>query len=371
MSADVETIVIGAGVVGLAIARALAVQGQEVLVLEQHGVIGAETSSRNSEVIHAGIYYPPGSLRARLCVQGKLQLYRLCAENGIPHKRCEKLLVATAEDQLPKLKAIQDTAVANDVSDLKYLSGDEAQRLEPELRCVAALLSPSTGIIDSHALMLALQGHAEAHGGQVVLNSRVSELRGVAPRLFALDIAGDHATTITCRNLVLAAGLHASELARTLSYPSSYQPPETYYAKGQYYALSARSPFTRHVYPMPQGAWLGLHATVDLSGRCKFGPDIEWIPTIDYSFEPAKLQRSVGFIRSYYPGMEPERLHADYTGIRPKLYRQGEPVPDFAFHTERKHGLPGLVMLFGIESPGLTAALAIGDYVATLLRAPA
>jgi L-2-hydroxyglutarate oxidase LhgO len=367
LTADIETIVIGAGVVGLAIARALSIRGQEVLVLEQHGIIGAETSSRNSEVIHAGIYYPPGSLRARLCVEGKLQLYRFCAENGVPHKRCEKLLVATAESQLPKLKVIQETAVANGVSDLKCLSGDQAKRLEPELRCVAALLSPSTGIIDSHGLMLALQGHAEAHGAQVVLNSRVSGLRAVESRLFALDI-DDHASTITCRNLVLAAGLHASGLARTLNYPSSYRPPETYYAKGQYYALSGYSPFTRHIYPMPQGAWLGLHATVDLSRRCKFGPDIEWIPMIDYAFEPAKLQRFIGSVRSYYPGLEPERLHADYTGIRPKLYRDGEPVPDFAFHTEGNHGLPGLVMLFGIESPGLTAALAIGDYVATLLK---
>jgi L-2-hydroxyglutarate oxidase LhgO len=371
MTADVETIVVGAGVVGLAIARTLALEGQEVLVLEQHGLIGSETSSRNSEVIHAGIYYQPGSLRARLCVKGKLQLYRFCAENGVPHKRCEKLLVATAEDQLPKLKAIQETARANGVNDLRYLSREEAQRLEPALCCVAALLSPSTGVVDSHGLMLALQGHAEAHGAQVVLNSRVSGLRAEGPRLFALDIAGDSAGTITCRNVVLAAGLHGSEIARTLNYPSAYQPPETYYAKGHYYALSGRSPFTRHIYPMPHGAWLGLHATVDLSGRCKFGPDIEWIPAIDYSFEMAKLERFVDSIRSYYRGLEAVKLHGDYTGIRPKLYREGEPVPDFTFHTHREHGLPGLVMLFGIESPGLTAALAIGDYVAALLAASA
>jgi L-2-hydroxyglutarate oxidase LhgO len=371
MTADVETIVVGAGVVGLAIARTLALEGQEVLVLEQHGLIGSETSSRNSEVIHAGIYYQPGSLRARLCVKGKLQLYRFCAENGVLHKRCEKLLVATAEDQLPKLKAIQETALANGVNDLRYLSREEAQRLEPALCCVAALLSPSTGVIDSHGLMLALQGHAEAHGAQVVLNSRVSGLRAERPRLFALDIAGDSADTITCRNVVLAAGLHGSELARTLSYPSAYQPPQTYYAKGHYYALSGRSPFTRHIYPMPHGAWLGLHATVDLSGRCKFGPDIEWIPAIDYNFETAKLEQFVGSIRSYYRGLEAVKLHGDYTGIRPKLYREGEPVPDFTFHTDREHGLPGLVMLFGIESPGLTAALAIGDYVAALLAASA
>jgi L-2-hydroxyglutarate oxidase LhgO len=367
MTTDVETIVVGAGVVGLAIARALALAEQEVLVLEQHGLIGSETSSRNSEVIHAGIYYPPGSLRARLCVEGKQKLYRFCEENGVPHKRCEKLIVATAEDQLPKLKALQETALKNGVGDLVYLSGEEAQRLEPEVRCVAALLSPSTGVIDSHGLMLALQGHAEAHGAQVVLNSRVSGFRAEGPHLFALDVAGDSASTITCRDLVVAAGLHGSKLARTLAYPSGYLPPETYYAKGQYYALDGRSPFTRHIYPMPHGAWLGLHATVDLSGRCKFGPDVEWIPEIDYSFDQAKLEKFLDSIRSYYPGLEAERLHPDYTGIRPKLYREGEPVPDFTFHAEREHGLPGLVMLFGIESPGLTAALAIGEHVAGLL----
>jgi L-2-hydroxyglutarate oxidase LhgO len=369
MTADVETIVVGAGVVGLAIARTLAFEGQEVLVLEQHGVVGSETSSRNSEVIHAGIYYPPGSLRARLCVEGKLQLYRFCAENGIPHQRCGKLLVCTSEDQLPRLKAIQETAVANGVRDLRHISGEEARRLEPELRCVAALLSPSTGVFDSHGFMLALQGHAEAYGAQVVLNSRVSGFQAVQPHLFTLNIAGASASTITCRNLVLAAGLYGSEIAQTVSYPSSYQPPETYFAKGQYYALSGRSPFTRHIYPMPHGAWLGLHATVDLSGRCKFGPDIEWVPAIDYNFDTAKLEKFVGSIRSYYPGLEAVKLHPDYTGIRPKLYREGEPVPDFTFHTEREHGLPGLIMLFGIDSPGLTAALAIGDYVAALLQA--
>ena len=372
MSADVETIVVGAGVVGLAIARALALSGQDVMVLEQHDLIGSETSSRNSEVIHAGLYYPPGSLRARLCVEGKAQLYRFCAENGVPHLRCEKLLVATSEDQMPKLRAIHETATRNGVDDLVFLSAAEARKLEPEVACSAALLSPSTGIVDTHGFMLALEGHAEAHGAQLVLNTSVTAIRAVENNLFALDIAdaADAAatrSTITCRKLVLAAGLHASRLAGTLHYRSGYVPPETYFAKGQYYALAGRSPFTRHIYPMPQGAWLGLHATVDISGRCKFGPDIAWIPEIDYSFEPEKLSKFLDFIRSYYPGLEAERLHADYTGIRPKLYREGEPVPDFAFHSVEQHGLPGLVMLFGIESPGLTASLAIGDLVTTML----
>jgi len=368
MSTDVETIVVGAGVVGLAIARSLAEAGQEVLVLEQHGLIGSETSSRNSEVIHAGIYYPPGSLRARLCVAGKERLYRFCAENGVSHERCGKLLVATAEEQLPRLKAIRETAARNGVDDLVEVTSSEARELEPEVRCVAALLSPSTGIIDSHGLMLALQGHAEAHGAQIVLGSPVSELRAEQPGVFSVRTGppGEE-MAITCRKLVISAGLHASRLAETMTYPSGYRPPPTYFAKGQYYALSGRSPFKRHIYPMPHGAWLGLHATVDLSGRCKFGPDIEWIPEIDYTFEPEKLTKFLDFIRAYYPGLDPGRLHPDYTGIRPKLYREGEPVPDFAIHTEAEHGLPGLVMLFGIESPGLTASIAIGDYVAQLL----
>lgn len=369
MSADVETIVVGAGVVGLAIARALAGAGQEVMVLEQHGLIGSETSSRNSEVIHAGIYYPPGSLRARLCVEGKERLYRFCEDNGVAHRRCGKLLVATGEDQLPKLKAIRETAARNGVEDLVELSADAARRLEPEVRCVAALLSPSTGIVDSHGLMLALQGHAEGSGAQTVLNSPVAAITAERTGLFSLAIGGhgQDQTVITCRKLVLSAGLHASRLAATMTYPSGYRPPATYYAKGQYYALAGRSPFSRHIYPMPQGAWLGLHATVDISGRCKFGPDIAWIPEIDYTFEPEKLAKFLDFIRSYYPELDAARLHPDYTGIRPKLYREGEPVPDFAFHAEAEHGHEGLVMLFGIESPGLTAALAIGDHVARLL----
>ncbi len=368
MSADIETIVAGAGVVGLAIARSLAEAGQEVMVLEQHGLIGSETSSRNSEVIHAGIYYPPGSLRARLCVEGKKQLYRFCEENGVGHRRCGKLIVAAAEEQLPRLQAIRETAARNGVDDLVELSVEEARRLEPEVRCVGALLSPSTGVIDSHGLMLALQGHAEARGAQIVLSSPIASVTALAPNLFSVAIGQDEQeATVTCRNLVTAAGLHATQLAETIAYPSGYRAPATYYAKGQYYALSGRSPFSRHIYPMPQGAWLGLHATVDLSGRCKFGPDIAWVPEIDYTFAPEKLTQFLDFIRTYYPKLDAERLHPDYTGIRPKLYREGEPAPDFAIHGEAVHGHPGLVMLFGIESPGLTSALAIGGYVAHLL----
>ena len=362
MATDVETIVVGAGVVGLAIGRSLSETGREVIVLERHDLIGSETSSRNSEVIHAGLYYPTGSLRARMCVEGKNKLYRFCAENGVGHARCEKLIVATDDEQVAKLHALKENAARNGVDDLEPLTAKEASQLEPAVRCVAAMRSPSTGIVDSHGLMVALEGHITSRGGQVVLSTPVttiSKLPGGAG--YALAFEGGE---ITCRELVLSAGLGVTDLARTISYPGSYQPPTTYYAKGQYYALSGRSPFTRHIYPMPKGAWLGLHATVDLAGRCKFGPDIAWIDTIDYSFEPEKLAQFLDFIRSYYPDLDESRLHPDYTGIRPKLYREGEPVPDFTIHGAAEHGLENLVMLFGIESPGLTSSLAIGDLVA-------
>jgi len=367
MTADIESVVIGAGAVGLAVARALAEAGHEVMVLEQHALIGSETSSRNSEVIHAGIYYPPGSLRATLCVRGKELLYRFCAENDVGHARCGKLLVATHESQLPKLAAIKATAEKNGVGDLEEIGADAARALEPELACAAALLSPSTGIIDSHGFMLALQGHVEARDGSVVLRCPVERIERTGAGLYRLATGGEAPGAVTCRNLVVAAGLHASGLARTLSLGGGYSVPETYYAKGQYYALSGSSPFRRHIYPMPDGAWLGLHATVDIGGRCKFGPDIEWIPEIDYGFEPGKLAQFLAFIRSYYPGLDASRLHPDYTGIRPKLYREGEPVPDFAIHGPERHDLPGLVALYGIESPGLTASLAIGEMVAGML----
>lgn len=362
MSTDVETIVIGAGVVGLAIARELALAGQDVLVVEQHDLIGSETSSRNSEVIHAGIYYPKDSLRARHCVSGKHLLYAFCEENGVGYKRCEKLIVAVTDEQVARLDGIKDTAAGNGVDDLIRLSGDEVRGIEPEVHCLSALLSPSTGIIDSHEFMLALQGHAESYGAQVALMSEVAGIDALNDGTFSVRFSDD--SVVSCARLVSSAGLHATRLADTLSYANGYVPPRTYFAKGQYYALSGKPPFTRHIYPMPQGAWLGLHATVDIGGRCKFGPDIEWIDDIDYSFEPEKLNKFLEFIRAYYPGLNEENLHPDYTGIRPKLYKEGEPVPDFMIHDAGKHGHANLVMLFGIESPGLTAALSIAKDVA-------
>jgi L-2-hydroxyglutarate oxidase LhgO len=302
-----------------------------------------------------------------LCVRGKELLYRFCAENNVAHARCGKLLVATHESQLPKLAAIRETARRNGVSDLEEIGTDATRALEPELACMAALISRSTGIVDSHGFMLALQGHVEARGGSVVLRCPVERIERTGAGLYRLTTGGEAPGAVACRNLVVSAGLHASKLARTLGYGAGYDVPETYYAKGQYYALSGPSPFRRHIYPVPDGAWLGLHATVDIGGRCKFGPDIQWIEEIDYGFEPERLEKFLGFIRSYYPGLDASRLHPDYTGIRPKLYREGEPVPDFAIHGPETHGLPGLVALYGIESPGLTAALAIGETVAAML----
>ena len=354
VTTDVETMIVGAGAVGLAIARTLAAAGHDVVVAERHDIIGSETSSRNSEVIHAGIYYAKGSLRAKFCVDGKHQLYRFCAENGVDHARCEKLIVAANDAQLERLDAIRATAAGNGVDDLLPLTAAEAMRLEPAVHCTGALLSPSTGLVDSHGFMLALEGHIEANGGQVALMTDITGIDARNDGSYALTIADSD--IITARNVVISAGLHATKLARTLAFPGNYRPPETYYAVGQYYALSGPSPFQRHIYPMPDGAWLGLHATVDLGNRCKFGPDIEWIPEIDYSFKPEKLDKFLDFIRMYYPDLDETRLHPDYTGIRPKLYREGEPVPDFRIDTPAEHGLPGLVMLFGIESPGLTAA---------------
>ena len=371
MAADVETVVVGAGVIGLAIARALALKGQEIMVLERHDRIGSETSSRNSEVIHAGLYYAPGSLRAKLCVAGKAQLYRFCEENGVPHAPCGKLLVATQEAEIAKLEGIAKTASANGVEDLRRLSSEEARALEPEVACIAAYLSPSTGVVDSHALMLALEGHLSSRGGQVVLNANAAGLAQLEGIGFEIVIdSGGEASRLTAKNLVLAAGFGATALGRMLACKPGYTVPETFPAKGHYFSLTGRAPFRHLVYPMPEGAWLGVHLTLDVSGRAKFGPDIEWKDTVTYDFEDAdgaRLARFEAEIRRYWPGLPAGALQPDYVGVRPKIYRQGEPVADFAIHGPAEHGVPRLVALYGIESPGLTASLAIGDHVAALL----
>jgi len=368
---DVETVVIGAGVVGLAVARSLVARGQEVLVLERHPGIGQETSSRSSEVIHAGLYYPPGSLRARLCVEGRKGLYRFASENGVPVARCGKLLVATDASELGRLDAIAERARANGVDDLVAMSGADVRAVEPELKAVAALLSPSTGVVDSHALMVALEGHVRAGSGSVVLNTEVESL--AAPEGGPFEIGTSSAgqrTTLTALNLVIAAGFGATRLGAALAAKPGYRVPETYPARGHYYVLDGRSPFRHLVYPMPHGAWLGIHLTLDLAGRAKFGPDLEWRETASTAFDDSEGMRRAHFereIRRYWPGLPDGRLSPGYVGVRPKIYRSGEPAPDFAIHGVGEHGIARLVALYGIESPGLTSSLAIGEHVAAVL----
>ncbi len=366
MTEKVDCVVIGAGVVGLAVARALALSGREVIVLESAGSIGTETSSRNSEVIHAGIYYPPGSLKAICCVEGNKLLYRYCETRGVAHRRCGKLIVATAPAQIPTLDKIRAQAAANGVDDLRLLTAAEAQRLEPALRCVAALLSPSTGIIDSHGLMLAYQGEAEEHGAMLAAFSPVT--RGEIERGgIALEVGGAQPMRILAHTVINCAGLHAQRVAASIErFPRDKVPP-TFYAKGSYYSLSSRPPFSHLIYPIPEAAGLGVHLTLDLAGQARFGPDVEWISEIDYDVD---LRRADGFyraIRDYWPGLKDGQLAPGYAGIRPKLGGAEQPASDFVIQGPVEHGVPGMVNLFGIESPGLTASLALADRVAQLV----
>ena len=371
MSSDVETVVIGAGVVGLAIAAELAVRGQDVLVVEQHARPGSETSSRNSEVIHAGLYYPPGSLKARLCVEGRDLLYRFAADTGVAAPRIGKLLVASAPAEITKLESIAATAAANGVRDLVRLDAAGVHALEPEVRAVAGLLSPSTGIVDSHGFMLALEGRLQAHGGGTALQTEARALAHDAARnIFSLNLASAGSeTAITSRRLVIAAGLHATRLARHLTpQRTGYAVPQTYYAKGHYFSLARRAPFSRLVYPMPAGGGLGVHLTIDTGGNARFGPDIEWTDRLDYGFDDmeARRQRFEAAIRLWWPDLPADALVPGMTGIRPKLTRDASVQADFAIHSEADHGIPGLVALYGIESPGLTSSLAIASYVGNL-----
>ena len=362
---DVDCVVAGAGVVGLAVARALALQGREVLVLEAADAIGTGTSSRNSEVIHAGIYYPQGSLKARLCVQGKQQLYRYCDARGIGHRRCGKLIVATSAVQLPRLEAIRQQAARNGVDDLVLLDAAAARALEPQLQCAGALLSPSTGIVDSHAFMLALQGDLEHAGGTVALNS---PLAGAAYRHGAIYLVADGGLTLRARSFVNATGLTAPHLAQAMQGYDTAQAPQAYYAKGHYFSLAGRAPFERLVYPVPEAAGLGVHLTLDLGGQARFGPDVEWVdsPT-DLAVDPRRSEAFYAEIRRYWPALQDGALQPAYAGIRPKIAPPGAPAADFVVQGPVQHGVPGLVHLFGIESPGLTGALALGDEVVRAL----
>jgi L-2-hydroxyglutarate oxidase LhgO len=364
----VECVVIGAGLVGLAVARALAVSGREVVILEAEDAIGTHTSSRNSEVIHAGIYYPKGSLKARACVAGRQRLYRYCEEHGVPHRRCGKLIVATNENQLSELREIQKKAHENGVADVVEIPAAQAMRMEPALRCVAALHSPSTGIIDSHALMLAYLGDAEAAGAMLGLKSPLTKA------LFSDSGFEIHSgeTRIHSKILVNSAGLRAPSVARLMEgFPADKVPPE-YYAKGNYYSLTSRPPFSRLVYPVPEPGGLGVHVTLDLAGQARFGPDVEWVERIglatDYAVDPRRAERFYAAIRRYWPALPDGALAPGYAGIRPKISGPKEPAADFVIQGPAGHGVAGLVNLFGIESPGLTASLALADDVAALLK---
>ena len=367
MTEHVDCVVIGAGVVGLAIARELALAGREVIVLEAAEGIGTHTSSRNSEVIHAGLYYPKGSLKARLCVEGKHKLYAYCAERGVPHQRIGKLVVATGESEIPAVRSYVVKAQANGVTDLQWLSENQLRELEPEVRCVAGFLSPSTGVIDSHALMLALQGDAENHGANVVFHSPVESGEARTDGI-VLDVGGAEPLTLLCSTVVNCAGLFAQDVARAIrELPPESVPPQ-HFAKAHYYTLSGRSPFHRLVYPVATSAFLGVHVTLDLGGQARFGPDVCWIDAVDYSFDHSREPLFYEAIRRYYPGLKDGALQPGYTGIRPKISGPTEPAADFMIQGPKEHGVPGLVNLYGIESPGLTASMAIGEYVCTMLK---
>ena len=362
-----DAVVIGAGVVGLAVARALALDGREVLVLERHGRVGEEASSRNSEVIHAGIHYPPNSLKARLCVRGKELLYRYCRDRSISHRRCGKLIVASSDSQHAQLEAIQAMGVGSGVDDLTIVDRATAAELEPAVRCMSALVSPSTGILDSHGLMMSLQGDLEGAGGSVGVRCEFlgASLTGQGFRLRIRSL-GD-TVEVGARTLVNAAGLSAAGVARRISALDLCHIPRIRYAKGNYFVYRGKHPFRHLVYPVPEPGGLGVHVALDLSGQARFGPDVQWIDSPEYSVDESRRNDFYEAIRAYWPNVERDRLAPGYAGVRPKLIRPGEPPGDFMIQGMDIHGIPGLVNLFGIESPGLTAALAIAERVAGAL----
>lgn len=358
----VDAVVVGAGVVGLACARALALRGIETIVLERHDTFGSETSSRNSEVIHAGLYYPTDSLKARLCVAGRQQLYAYCADRGISHRRCGKLMVATSPEQVTQLQHYLKQGQANGVTDLAMLTASEAKALEPDLECVAALFSPSTGIVDSHGLMLTLLGDAESAGAMLVVCTPVIGGR-IEQDGIVIETGGSEPICVKARIVINAAGLGAPALATSLDgFPSEHVPP-CFYAKGNYYALAGRASFSRLVYPMPEPGGLGVHLTLDLAGQARFGPDVEWVSELDYDVDPARADCFYSAVRRYWPGLADGTLMPAYAGIRPKITGPGEAAADFLIQGPTSHGIGGLVNLFGIESPGLTSCLAIAEQV--------
>ncbi|HLF10612.1 MAG TPA: NAD(P)/FAD-dependent oxidoreductase, partial [Gammaproteobacteria bacterium] len=351
------------------------IAGREVIVLEKNHAIGEETSSRNSEVIHAGLYYAANSLKARLCVEGRQRLYDYCNAKGIAHRRCGKVVLAIHDEQTPKLEALRKSALANGVQDLEWLSAEGVHELEPAVRAAAGLWSPATGIIDSHALMLALRGDLEHAGGSVAVRSRLTAgMRERGLLRLVCDVDGS-AIELKTRTLINAAGLHASRVAHALRGLSAQAIPRTRYAKGSYFVYSGKGPFAHLVYPLPEDGGLGIHATLDLAGRTRFGPDVEWltgdVDAIDYGVDPARAAAFYRAVRAYWPDLPDEGLEPAYAGVRPRISGPGEAPADFAIQSSDEPGGPRLVQLFGIESPGLTASLAIAEHVRTLLAASA
>ncbi|SFK33944.1 NAD(P)/FAD-dependent oxidoreductase [Methylocapsa palsarum] len=365
---DVECIVIGAGVIGLAAARSLAQSGRETVLLEAGRAIGTGISSRNSGVIHAGIYYPRNSLKARFCVEGRKKLYDYCETRQIPHRRCGKIVVAPLQSQRAQLMAIEAQARINGVDDLIVLEGDALRDLEPELKGEIGLLSPSTGLIDAHALMLSLQGDFEASGGAIAFGSPVVG-GAAAPGRIIVFTGGAEPTALSARHVIVAAGLSTPAVAAAFNGIAPLSIPKQHAAKGNYFALQGRAPFSRLIYPMPEPGGLGTHLTLDLDGRARFGPDVEWLDlksgaSPDYSVDPSRAAKFYASIRAYWPGLNDGALAPDYAGVRPKLSGPGQPPADFLIQDETLHGAPGLILLYGIESPGLTSCLAIAHYIA-------
>ena len=361
--ADIDAIVIGAGVIGLATARELARAGRSVIVLEEQAEFGTGTSSRNSEVIHAGLYYPHGSLKAQLCVEGKNRLYEFCESHGVPHRRCGKMIVATSHEEIDVLEGLKAKGMANGCDDLVLLSEKEATAMEPALSCKAALLSPSTGIIDSHAYMLALLGDAEDAGAVIAYRSPFLAAKH-RDGTFEVEVGGAEPMTLSSRVLINAAGLHAPDVAGRIEPLAADAIPMPRFAKGSYFSLSGKSPFSHLIYPAPHTHGLGVHLTLDLAGQARFGPDVEWIDAIDYAVDPRRADGFDAAIRRYWPGLPDAALIPAYSGIRPKISGPGDPAMDFRIDGVEAHGVPGLVNLFGIESPGLTASLAIASELA-------
>ena len=366
MSDQLDCIVIGAGVVGLAIGRSLGFAGREVVVLEAEPEIGMHTSSRNSEVIHAGLYYKENSLKARLCVQGREMLYKFCEDRHIPHQRIGKLIVASHENEVDRLKAIHAQAIKNGVGDLTFVNEVRIREMEPAVSCHTGLFSPSTGIVDSHSLMMSMLADIEASGGSVLTHNCVAGVEALSNG-FRISIEGVE-ETFDCNTIINAAGLWATDIANELQHLKPVQTTTVHFAKGHYFAYQGKSPFKHLVYPIPSDGGLGVHATNDMGGSARFGPDIEWVDTIDYAFDESRKERFIESIKTFYPDMDESRLTPAYTGIRPKLSGPDTPARDFVIQGPSEHGVAGLVNLFGIESPGLTASLAIGNFVRDLLR---